>query len=67
MASTRVKYVSICQDEKNPNIQHINFNPLDRELGYFRLDSKASSSDNADLVKKLTVAYNSYFNNIYRL
>lgn len=67
MATSRVKYVSVQQDNRNPNVQHVIFNPQEKEIGQFLLDIKASSSDNADLVKKVTVAYNSYFSSIYHL
>ncbi len=67
MASARVKYVIVRQDSRTPNLQHILFNPLDKEIGKFLLDTKASSSENAELVKKMTAAYNSYFSNIYNL
>lgn len=64
MATQKMKYVEIMQDNKN--VQHVVFLPTEMELCTFILSRKASSSNNAELVKRIGQAYESYFMEIFK-
>lgn len=60
MASTKMKLIEIIQDSRQSNIQRVVFLPTNTVLCEFYLSNKASSTKNAELVKKIGLDFENY-------
>ncbi|MDF2537739.1 MAG: hypothetical protein K0S76_760 [Herbinix sp.] len=66
MASAKMKLIDIRQDSSRNNIQIVTFLPTNTILGEFFLSNKASSTKNAELVKKIGLDFENYLLDIMK-